>query len=592
MAGVAGNYYGVASNLGGSANTTTASVSFVSAPLPPDWSHALKSPFAAVDPSIFTKDYYAGCAVDSAGDIYVAVQYFGNMEVLTNGNVENILTAVGNNGGAALVKHAANGNPIWAVGLTNNQTASYSYGQCVAPAPGNGAYLAAGLIGTNWLGTNKLVDAGGGSILVSRFDANGSNVWSHLIGGTNGIFTFYNCLVSDASGNVTVAGTASGTLNFGGTNLTALPSDQAGFLAQYDASGALRWAQVFPEWVANLAYSGGRLYAGVWSGYIAAGPNVTNSIGGLSVVTDRQWAIACLNATNGQALWLSGVAAPYGSHLGVIDDIPLLSVSGSDVFLTGTAYGSGALFGGLSVSWPGARGQYFARYDTNGNPQVAATFGSPTTTTWASAANASGVYVSGDFDSYSQFGNDLIAAPVYAQNDLGPLYFTQPFVAKFDRNGNPLWARNGVSSDLANFRGIAATSDGVWASGFLKITNTIPAQFGSNYVYSDSYVVTVGVFALIYWTQGGLLAKIAEPTTTTTAAPVTLINPQDDGANFQFQFLSQAGFNHSILYRTDLVLGNWQTNSTVAGDGTLKTISIPLSVFNSSKQGFIRVSTQ
>jgi hypothetical protein len=83
-----------------------------------------------------------------------------------------------------------------------------------------------------------------------------------------------------------------------------------------------------------------------------------------------------------------------------------------------------------------------------------------------------------------------------------------------------------------------------------------------------------------------------QPTTTTTAAPVTLINPQDDGANFQFQFLSQAGFNHSILYRTDLVLGNWQTNSTVAGDGTLKTISIPLSVFNSSKQGFIRVSTQ
>ena len=48
----------------------------------------------------------------------------------------------------------------------------------VAAAPGNGAYLASVISGTNWLGTNKFVDAGGGSILLSRFDASGSNVWS------------------------------------------------------------------------------------------------------------------------------------------------------------------------------------------------------------------------------------------------------------------------------------------------------------------------------------------------------------------------------------------------------------------------------
>ena len=76
-----------------------------------------------------------------------------------------------------------------------------------------------------------------------------------------------------------------------------------------------------------------------------------------------------------------------------------------NVFLIGTAYGSSAVFGGLSVSWPGARGQYFARYDTNGNPQLATSFGSPATATWASAASASGVYVCGDFDGYSSFGN-------------------------------------------------------------------------------------------------------------------------------------------------------------------------------------------
>ena len=489
---VAGSYYAVASTPGGSANTTTAIVTFVSVPLPPDWSIAVKSPFQAVDPDSFNRDYYGGCAVDSAGDIYVAAEYDASMNVITNGSPENVLTSAGPTG-AALVKHAPNGSPLWAVGLTNNQASSSSFGEGVALAPGNGVYLEAGLTGTNWLGTNKLVDSGNGSLLVARFDANGSNLWYHLIGGTNGIFTFYNDIVADAAGNVTVAGTASGTINFGGTNLTAPTSGLPGFIVQYDSNGVVRWAQIVPEWVCDLDSGGGGLYASVWSGYIAPGPTVTNSIGALSVVTDREWTIARLNPSNGQAFWLRGLGESFGSHLGVFDDVPLLSLSGSNLFAIGTAYGSGAQFGGLSVSIPGGRGQYFARYDTNGNPQVATTFGSPTTSTWASAASASGIYVSGDFDSYSQFDNDVIAAPVFAQNDLGPAYFTQPFVAKFDTNGNPLWARNGVSSYLANFRGIATASDGVWASGFVKITNSVEAEFGTNSIFSDYYIVSSGV---------------------------------------------------------------------------------------------------
>jgi hypothetical protein len=569
-------------------------VTFASAPLPPNWSVAVKSPFAGVDPSAVTEDFYGGCAMDAAGNVYVADQYIGNVDVLTNGFVENILTATGTDGAAALVKHDANGNPLWAVGLTNNQSDSYSYAKCVALAPGNGAYLASVLVGTNWLGTNKFVDVAGGSLLISRFDANGSNVWSRFIGGTNGLSIFYNCLASDAAGNVTVAGTASGTFSLGSTNLTAPNSGQAGFLAQYDATGTLRWAQVFPEWPTDLAYGGGRLYVSVWSGFGAAGPTITNSIGGLSGVTDRQWAIASLNATNGQGFWLRGHGETYGSHLGVFDDVPLISLSGSDVFVMGTTYGSGAQFGGLSISVTGGRGQYFARYDTNGNAQVATSFGSPTTTTWASAANASGVYVAGDFDYYSQFGGDFIAAPVYAQNDLGPGYFTQPFVAKVDRNGTPLWAQNGVSSDEANFRGVAVATDGVWASGFFQVndTNSVPARFGTNTLFSDrqSLFGGAGGSTSLLWYPGGVLAKITE--TGTGVLPVTLLNPQDIGVNFQFQFLSQNGFNHSILYRTNLVVGNWQTNSTVAGDGTVKIISLPLSLFGSSKQGFVRVSTQ
>jgi hypothetical protein len=89
-----------------------------------------------------------------------------------------------------------------------------------------------------------------------------------------------------------------------------------------------------------------------------------------------------------------------------------------------------------------------------------------------------------------------------------------------------------------------------------------------------------------------MLAKITD-NPTVVALPVTLLNPQDNGTSFQFQFLSQAGFAHAVQYRTNLVAGsNWQTYSNVTGDGALKTIPIPLSVFSPAQQGFIRVQTQ
>ena len=75
-------------------------------------------------------------------------------------------------------------------------------------------------------------------------------------------------------------------------------------------------------------------------------------------------------------------------------------------------------------------------------------------------------------------------------------------------------------------------------------------------------------------------------------APVNLLNPQASGTNFQFSFRSQAGFTNAVLYRTNLTLGSWQTYSNILGDGTLKMIALPFSLFSPSAQGFIRVSTQ
>jgi hypothetical protein len=591
-AGVAGSYYAIASNSSGSANTTTAAVAFVSAPLPPDWSSAFKSPFAAVDDTTITKDYYYGCTVDTNGNIYTAAAFGGAMTV----GSQTLVSGSGGNA-AAIVKQTAAGSALWAAGITNNGGGNSS-ALSVALAPGGGVYLAGNYSGNNWLGTNKLTDAGGGDMFLARFDANGSNIWVRTFGGTNSDFMIINSLASDPSGNVTLCGLlGGGPVTIGSSNYVII--GQEGVMLQCDQNGTAHWSQVLPgEWPQYVIYGGGRLYVSVNASTVGGTTNVL--IGGSSNVTDRAWALACLNGTNGQAIWVRGVGAQYGGgqnnpySVGLIDDVPRLAVSGTNVFLTGAAYGSSASFGALTVSFGALRGQYFARYDTNGNPQVAATYGSVTTTPIAAVANANGaVYVSGDFQNNSIFGSDMIAAPTAVDPYNGD--FSQAFLAKFDVNGNPLWAREAVSSATVNFLGIALASDGVWASGWCQsgyYPQVEATVFGTNDVYSDKQLLSGGAGGgtIAIWYPAGVLAKVTD--SSVGGSPVALLSPQDNGTNFLFSFQSQSGFTHYVLYTTNLLAPNWLTYSNLMGDGTLKVIPIPLAVFNHSKQGFVRVTTQ
>ncbi|HEY1788983.1 MAG TPA: LamG-like jellyroll fold domain-containing protein [Verrucomicrobiae bacterium] len=590
-ASVAGSYYAIVTDASGSINTTTALVSFVTAPLPPPWTTAFKSPFEAQDPNVITKDYYYGCCTDPSGNVYAAAEFGGNMTVGT----VNWESGPGGDA-AAIVKQSPTGVPLWAVGITNTGNGS-SYGLCVAPATNGGVYLAGNYNGTNWLGTNQLSGNiyGNGNVFVADFDANGSNLWVRTFGATNNCFMDINSLAADPAGNVTlVAFVGNGPLTVGSSNYVV--NGSGGLLLQLNPAGAIRWSQLLTNGSPSITYGNGRLYVGIG---VTGGTTTNVSIGGITYATDRNWAMASLNDTNGQALWVRGIGAPYGSQngnpyeTGLVDDIPMLAASGTNVFVTGIAYSSNATFGAITVNFNDDRGQYLARYDTNGNVMVATNYGSLTTSPKGIVANAQGnVYISGVFDTYSFFGNDMIAAP--EENRFVNGNFSQSFLAKFDPKGNALWANEGVSMTTAVFLGIALGTNGVWASGWCEsgfYPQTIPVLYGTNQVYSDKLFVSGGAgrATAVIWYPGGVLANVSE---VTTATPVTLLNTTNTGANFQFQFLSESGFNHDVLYRTNLIVGNWKTNSTISGDGTLKTISLPFTLFSPAKQGFVRVTTR
>jgi hypothetical protein len=577
---VAGSYYAVASNPAGSQTTSTAMVTFVSAPLPADWSEAFKSPF---ENNLVASDVYYACTVDSTGtNIYSAGNSSGTNDFFGTNEIRNA------NGGCAavIVKQTAAKTTLWVVAITNNGSA---YAEEVAPAPGGGVYAAGQFSGTNWLGATLLKDSGEGTFFLARFDANGNWVWIQTISNAG---PFLNDLVADPSGNVTLAVPTSGSTTIGASNFTGSGT----YLAQFNEAGALNWAEPVSGAVFYLQYSAGTLYASVDA-------NGTCAVGGMTNVSDRQWAIAALNAATGRAIWLRGAGEAIGNANpnGQTDDYPEIAVSGTNVFLVGTAYGSSAVFGSITLPIADGRGQYFARYDTNGNAQIATGFGSPATQPLAAVADSAGnVYVAGNFDTYAWFGSRILAAPrlnTLTNSHSGHAgYFGQAFAAEFDRTGTPQWARmaestnlNALGTEMINFYDIALAPAAVWVCGF----GNGASYFGTNLVNSAGADITLGgegsVNFIFECFNSGMLGMIA---VTAPPEPATLLNPEIVGEYFQFQFLSQSGFTHSILCQTDIAAGAYLTNSTVAGDGTTKTISIPLSVFGSSKAGFVRVLTQ
>ncbi len=169
---------------------------------------------------------------------------------------------------------------------------------------------------------------------------------------------------------------------------------------------------------------------------------------------------------------------------------------------------------------------------------------------------------------------------------LGPTNFSSLYVSKQNADGSG-YAGASLDVNATNW-----PAQPVLAAG----TNRFDISYTSNNFPGITFSVPVDDTALAISNWTTQIDLVSEATTvfvvSSGALPVHLLNANQADGSFQFSFLSQSQFTHAIQYRTNLVSGNWQTYSNVIGDGALKTIPIPVSVFNGSPQGFIRVSTQ
>ena len=276
-------------------------------------------------------------AVDSQGNSILAGYYqagalFGDLAV-TNAGVSD----------AFIAKYDSAGSILWVrtVGGTGEETAN-----SVAVDADDNCYLTGYFQKAASFGSTSLTNRGGVDLFLAKYDPNGTLLWARSAGGPGEDIAF--AVATDPQGGVVVAGYFNGQAQFESVQLVAAGKKDL-FVAKYDSSGALQWANSAGGLLDDIARSlavdteGGVVVAGTLEpGDVQFGATTLTGTVKRTFVARYdgtgllQWVrVAGGSESRGVAVRGSDIfAMGYFSGTARVDTYQLTSAGGIDIFLS------------------------------------------------------------------------------------------------------------------------------------------------------------------------------------------------------------------------------------------------------------------
>lgn len=290
-----------------------------------------------------SSDYSYSIAVDGTGNIYT-IGYFGGTADFDPSAVAVNLTSAGSFD-IFISKLDTNGNYIWAksIGSASNDAAFGLKLDVSSNIYITGYFSAIADFDPN-SGVVNLTPNAGGDAFVCKLDTDGNYVWAKSIGGTS--IDQGNALSLDASGNVYVIGSFSGTVDFDPSSNTANMTAnviQDFFICKLSTNGDYAWAKSFASATSkygaaiSIDNSGNAYIAGNFAGTVDFDPssntaNLTSNGGNdifickLSASGDYVWAKSiggtAAEAVTSIALDVDNNIYTTGSYTGSVDFDP------------------------------------------------------------------------------------------------------------------------------------------------------------------------------------------------------------------------------------------------------------------------------
>jgi len=292
------------------------------------------------------------------------------------------------------------------------------------------------------IGTTTLINKGNEDVFIAKYGPSGNVLWAKSAGGN--ITDIGQAIATDTAGNCYVTGCyRAATITFDTTTLTNSNVGTADiFLVKYDPNGNLIWARNEGGSASNDNISnalavdaGGNVYmTGRFHGTtVSFGTTILTNAGGADIF------IAKFDSL-GNPVWAKGAGGnQWDIGYGIALD------ASANVYVAGDFPSASITFGTTTLNniAPGNEDLFLVKYDRNGNLQWAKSAGgSDIDYCFSVAADSKGAYITGAYQSPSLIiGNDTL-------HNTGSMDI---FLAKYDVNGNPLWAKGmkGGSNDFS-----------------------------------------------------------------------------------------------------------------------------------------------
>ena len=316
-----------------------------------------------------------------------------------------------------------------------------------------GSFRGTATFGTSGSGTSFISNNTQDSF-VAKYAANGSLIWVRTFAGlattTTGGTTYAvgqgSGVAVDPSGDIFLAGSFAGTVNFGtvGTpSLLASPGHTEAFVARLDGSGTLIWvrsalASGGDDQANGLAMDrqGGVVVAGMFEQSATFGATTLTSLGTSDAFVARYDA-------SGTLTWAVGSQGTTGSNaqaIGVaVDSSGNIALAGFEAGTVGLGSGSNA----VRVTAAGSDDALIWKLDSTGKLFWARSFGSTDYDSGGGVAfdPTGNVVVVGTFSGTVNFATNGPTATLTA----GPIF--DVFVLKLDPNGQGIWGRSYVGGN-------------------------------------------------------------------------------------------------------------------------------------------------
>jgi len=391
-----------------------------------------------------------GMVVDKQNNIYISGYFAGTVDFDPSTGVKN-LTSVG--GYDIFVgKYKPDGTLIWAESMGGNALDQVN---CMSvDKDGNptiiGQFQSSNLDADPGPGVYALSTQAGDDIFIIHLDTNGAFLWAKDIGGTG---TDRGEEVSaDAQDDVIATAIFSSTFSLGGTTIGSASSSFNGLVIKYDPAGNLMWyidlkgtgdTEVYGNGVDS---NGDIVVSGSYSGSIdfdPLGAHKNMNSGGSGFVAKYD--------PSGKLIWVNTVSGSY------VNNGSAVSIdSKNDVFIT-AAFTSKLVFNGTSTLNPSGQDIFLAKYNSAGAFQFATDLGGIGATGFPYQIrndSNNNVYITGYFSGTIDFNSAPGATAnvsYHGQRDF--------FLAKFDQNGNYVYAFSGGSPNCNLTLGIEMAID-------------------------------------------------------------------------------------------------------------------------------------